>query len=48
MVGFCEAEEKLLGPVHAYVAPAMVLAVKDNVTPAQTGVLLDAVGADGV
>ena len=48
MVGFCEAEAKLLGPVHAYVEPPTVVAVSDKVNPEQTGVLLDAVGDAGI
>ena len=48
MVGFCVAEVKLFGPLHEYVAPETVLAVSDNVFPEQTGVLLPAVGAEGV
>jgi hypothetical protein len=48
MVGFCEVEVKLLGPVHEYVAPDNVLAVKLKVLPEQTGVLLPPVGADGI
>ena len=48
IVGFCEAEEKLFGPVHAYVAPDMVAAVKLRVVPTQMGELLPAVGATGV
>jgi hypothetical protein len=47
IVGFCKAEAKLLGPVHEYVAPASVLAVRLNVNPEHTGVLLPRVGADG-
>jgi hypothetical protein len=48
MVGFCVAEEKLFGPVQLYVAPAIVLAVKLSVLPAQIGELLAAVGAPGM
>ena len=48
IVGFCEAEEKLFGPVHAYVAPVIVLAVRDKVFPEHTGLLLPGVGAAGV
>ena len=48
ILGFCNADEKLLGPVHAYVAPAIVLAVKLIGVPVQTGLLLPAVGAAGV
>ena len=48
MEGFCDAEEKLLGPTQLYVAPTIVLAVKFNVDPAQMGLLLPAVGAAGM
>lgn len=48
IVGFCEEDEKLLGPVQLYVAPAIVLAAKFNTEPAQTGLLLLAAGAAGV
>ena len=48
MVGFCEAEVKLLGPVQLYVVPVAV-AVKDKVCPVQIGFgLADATGAVGV
>jgi hypothetical protein len=47
MEGFCVAEEKLFGPLHVYVAPAMLLAVRFKVEPAQIGELLEAVGATG-
>ena len=47
MVGFCEAEVKLFGPVQAYVVPVEE-AVKLNVLPEQTGELLPAVGAKGI
>ena len=46
--GFCADDAKLSGPVHAYVAPATVLAVKLSVDPAHTGPLLPAVGALGI
>ena len=48
IVGFCNADVKLFGPVHAYVAPLTVLAVKLNVDPAHTAPPLPAVGADGI
>ena len=48
MDGFCVADEKLFGPLHEYVAPATLLAVRFKVDPAQIGELLDAVGAAGV
>jgi hypothetical protein len=41
--GFCWVEVNPPGPVHAYVAPATVLAVKFNVDPAQTAPPLPAV-----
>ena len=47
MVGFCEVEVKLFGPLHEYVAPPIVLAVSDKVFPEQTGELLPATGAEG-
>jgi len=46
--GFCVPELNAFGPDHEYVAPTILVAVKFNVDPAQIGVLLDAVGADGV
>jgi len=39
---------KLFGPVHEYVAPAIVLAVRFIVPPSHTGLLLPAVGAAGI
>jgi hypothetical protein len=39
---------KVLGPVHAYVAPATVLEVNNMVEPVHTGELLPAVGAAGI
>ena len=47
MVGFCAVDEKLLGPLHAYVAPASVVAVKLSVCPEQIELLLPSVGDDG-
>ncbi len=50
MVGFCNVEEKLLGPLHVYpVAPAIVLAAKLKVCPVQIGdgLLVLAVGVGG-
>ena len=47
IVGFCNEEEKLFGPVQAYVALATVLEVSDNIFPEQTVLLLPAVGAEG-
>jgi hypothetical protein len=48
IVGFCEVEVKVFGPFQKYVAPVMVLAVRLNVDPTQTVLLLPAVGAEGV
>jgi formaldehyde-activating enzyme involved in methanogenesis len=45
--GFCKVEEKELGPVQLYVAPAIVEAVKFKVWPSHNGELLPAVGAAG-
>jgi len=45
--GFCNEEEKPFGPVQLYVAPAMKLAVRFNVCPTHSGLLLPAVGAAG-
>lgn len=39
---------KPFGPVHEYVAPATVLAVRVNVCPAQSGELFDTTGAGEV
>ena len=47
-VGFWRAEVKLAGPVHAYVAPDTVEAVKLKVEPAQTAPPVPAVGAEGI
>ena len=47
-VGFCREEENEDGPVHEYVAPATAGVERLMVLPVQTGVLLDAVGVDGV
>ena len=46
--GFCNVEKKRFGPIHEYVAPTTLLAFKFKVLPAQSGLLLDAVGADGI
>ena len=48
MEGFCEVLEKEFGPVHEYVAPEIVFAVKLKVKPEQIGLLLPALGAAGV
>ena len=47
IVGFCVADVKLFGPVQLYVVPVL-LAVKLNVLPEQTVLLLPATGATGV
>jgi hypothetical protein len=43
--GFCDVDEKPLGPVQLYVAPVTSDAVRLRVAPAHTGLLLPAVGA---
>ena len=48
IVGFCKPEANALGPFQEYVGLPLVPADKLNVVPEQTGLLLDAVGADGV
>ena len=49
MVGLSEADVKLFGPFHEYVAPPTVVAVRDNVCPEQIGSLLPAgEGEDGI
>src|SRR6185369_4286046 len=47
-VGFCSADVKPFGPVHAYVAPATVGVKRLTVAPWQYGPPLDAVGVAGV
>ena len=47
IVGFCRAEVKPLGPVHAYVAPVTVGVLSEIVDPAQYGPVFDAVGVAG-
>src|SRR3954464_2730033 len=47
-VGFCSAEVKPFGPVHAYVAPLAVGVFNWIVAPAQYGPPFDAVGAASV
>lgn len=42
--GFCKVDEKLFGPVQLKVAPATEVAVRFNVVPVQTGLLLPVVG----
>jgi len=46
--GFCVEEINPFGPVQEYVAPAMFDALKLNVSPVQSGLLLAAAGAGGV
>jgi hypothetical protein len=46
-VGFCSAEVKPLGPVHAYVAPATVGVLSEIVAPSQYGPPFEAVGVAG-
>ena len=47
LVGSSKLEEKADGPVHAYVAPPIVLDVKFKVVPAHNGEFDEMVGADG-
>src|SRR3954467_15686590 len=47
-VGFCSAEVKPFGPVHAYVAPATVGVESEIIAPSQYGPPFDAVGVAGV
>ncbi len=47
IIGFCEAEVKMFGPLQLYAALAMVLAVRLNVCTVQAGALLPAIGAAG-
>src|SRR3954453_8294556 len=47
-VGFCSAEAKPFGPVHAYVAPATAGVESAIIPPAQYGPVLDAVGVAGI
>ena len=47
-VGFCCAEVKAFGPVHAYVAPLTNAIESEIVAPAQYGPPFDAVGVAGV
>src|SRR6185369_11088013 len=47
-VGFCSAEVKPFGPVHAYVAPETVGVESEIVAPSQYGPPFDAVGVAGV
>jgi hypothetical protein len=49
MNGFCNAEPNPLGPDQVHVVPAVTsLAVRNKVSPVQTGELLVAVGVSGV
>jgi len=47
-VGFCSADVKPFGPVHAYVAPATAGVEREIVPPAQYGPPFEAVGVAGV
>lgn len=47
IVGFCKAEVKPLGPVHAYDALVMADAKSEIEFPVHSGLLLDTIGADG-
>ena len=47
-VGFCSADVKPFGPVHAYVAPETVGVESAIVAPSQYGPPLDAVGVAGI
>src|SRR6059058_2516472 len=47
-VGFCSAEVKTFGPLHAYVAPATAAVLSEIVAPAQYGPPLLAVGVAGI
>ena len=46
-VGFCRADVNPLGPVQLYVAPTTAGVERLIVFPAQTGLLLEAVGVAG-
>src|SRR5450830_1522752 len=48
IVGFWREDVKPFGPIHAYVAPTTVDAVRLTVAPAQYGPLFPAVGAAGI
>jgi len=48
MAGFCEDEVNPFGPVHEYIAPTMLDAERFSVDPVHTGLLLEAVGAEGM
>ena len=48
MLGFCNEELKLFGPVHEYVAPAIVELLKLIALVIQTGLFTEAVGAAGI
>ena len=48
ITGSSREDVKLFGPVQLYVAPPIVFAVKLKLYPAQTGLLLPAIGAEGV
>ena len=44
IVGFCDDDVNPFGPLHEYVAPETVDAVRFNAEPAQSGELLATVG----
>lgn len=48
MLGFCTLEVKPFGPLHVYVAPEMVAAVRFREEPGHNGVLEAIIGAAGV
>ena len=48
IVGFCRFERNPFGPVHAYVAPAIVVAVREADPPRQTGPSFPAMTVGGV
>ena len=48
MEGFCTVDENPLTPVQLYVVPGIVPAVKRNVFPEHTGLLLETAGAAGI
>lgn len=48
MTGFCVADVKPFGPVHKYVAPAIMEAVSERFEPWHNGLLLPVVGDAGI
>jgi hypothetical protein len=48
IAGFCNEELNPFGPLHAYVAPAMLEAVSETFDPSHNGLLLPAVGDAGM